>query len=123
MNADGTGLPVDSLEILRRRRSAKWRTYDAGVLPLTVAEMDFALAEPVAEVLRRAVAASDTGYAHAPLGPDKRAEFPQIGMHPRSHDDLWTLEYQAVEGAHPGTGPDYFNDHGKCTARVTGPSQ
>ena len=65
MNADGTGLPVDSLEVLRRRRSAKWRTYNAGVLPLTVAEMDFALAEPVAEVLRRAVAASDTGYAHA----------------------------------------------------------
>ena len=65
MNTDGTGLPVDSLEVLRRRRSAKWRTYDADVLPLTVAEMDFALAGPVAEVLRRAVAASDTGYAHA----------------------------------------------------------
>ncbi len=65
MNPDGTGLPVDSLEVLRRRRSAKWRAYDAGVLPLTVAEMDFALAEPIAEVLHRAVAASDTGYAHA----------------------------------------------------------
>ncbi len=65
MESDAAGLPVDPLEVLRQRRSAKWRTYDADVLPLTVAEMDFALAEPVADVLRQAVAASDTGYAHA----------------------------------------------------------
>ena len=65
MDGNAAGLPVDPLEVLRRRRSAKWQSYDADVLPLTVAEMDFALAEPVAEVLRRAVAASDTGYAHA----------------------------------------------------------
>ena len=38
------GLPVDPLEVLRQRRSAKWRTYPADVLPLTVAEMDFNLA-------------------------------------------------------------------------------
>ena len=58
-------LPVDRLEVLRRRRSAKWRTYPADVLPLTVAEMDFALATPVAEALREAVDRSDTGYALA----------------------------------------------------------
>jgi cystathionine beta-lyase len=56
-------LPVDELAVLRGRRSAKWRTYPADVLPLTVAEMDFALAQPVAEVLREAVSRSDTGYA------------------------------------------------------------
>jgi len=56
-------LPVDELAVLRRRRSVKWRTYPADVLPLTVAEMDFALAQPVAEVLREAVSRSDTGYA------------------------------------------------------------
>jgi len=61
-------LPVDPLEVLRQRRSAKWQTYPADVLPLTVAEMDFALAAPVAEALREAVDRSDAGYARA--GPD-----------------------------------------------------
>jgi cystathionine beta-lyase len=56
-------LPVDPLAVLRKRRSAKWQTYPADVLPLTVAEMDFALAEPVAEALREAVERSDAGYA------------------------------------------------------------
>jgi cystathionine beta-lyase len=56
-------LPVDELAVLRVRRSAKWRTYPPDVLPLTIAEMDFALAEPITEVLREAVSRSDTGYA------------------------------------------------------------
>ncbi|MFI5062589.1 MAG: MalY/PatB family protein [Streptosporangiales bacterium] len=43
----------------------KWQTYPADVLPLTVAEMDFALAAPVAEALREAVDRSDAGYALA----------------------------------------------------------
>jgi len=58
-------LPVDGLAVLRQRRSAKWRVYPADVLPLTVAEMDFALAPPVSEALRAAVERSDTGYALA----------------------------------------------------------
>ena len=62
------GLPVDPLEVLRQRRSAKWQTYPADVLPLTVAEMDFALAAPIAEALREAVERSDAGYGMA--GPD-----------------------------------------------------
>ena len=37
-------LHVDPLERLRQRRSAKWQTYPRDVVPLTVAEMDFALA-------------------------------------------------------------------------------
>jgi hypothetical protein len=66
MDADDAGLlPVDPLDVLRRRRSVKWQTYPADVLPLTVAEMDFALAPPVADVLREAVQRSDAGYAHA----------------------------------------------------------
>ena len=56
-------LPVPSLDALRRRQSAKWRMHEADVLPLSIAEMDFELAAPVAEALRRAVADSDTGYA------------------------------------------------------------
>jgi len=58
-------LPVDPLEVLRQRRSAKWQTYPADVLPLTVAEMDFALAAPIAEALREAVERSDAGYGMA----------------------------------------------------------
>ena len=58
-------LPVDPLDVLRQRRSAKWQTYPADVLPLTVAEMDFALAAPVAQVLHEAVERSDAGYAMA----------------------------------------------------------
>lgn len=45
------------------RRSAKWTSYPADVLPLTVAEMDVRLAEPIAQQLLRAVDGSDTGYA------------------------------------------------------------
>jgi cystathionine beta-lyase len=58
-------LPVDPLDVLRRRRSAKWHTYPPDVLPLPVAEMDFPLAPAVQEVLREAVERSDTGYAMA----------------------------------------------------------
>jgi cysteine-S-conjugate beta-lyase len=58
-------LSVDPLEVLRQRRSEKWQTYPADVLPLTVAEMDFALAAPIADALREAVERSDVGYAMA----------------------------------------------------------
>lgn len=56
-------LPVEPLEVLRSRRSAKWRSFPPDVLPLPVAEMDFALAPAVQEALRAAVERSDTGYA------------------------------------------------------------
>jgi cystathionine beta-lyase len=58
-------LPIDPLDVLRQRRSAKWQTYPDDVLPLTVAEMDVSLAPPVAEVLGAAVRRSDTGYGQA----------------------------------------------------------
>lgn len=51
-----------SLEQLRRRRSMKWRTYPADVLPLWVAEMDVPLAPAVADALHEAVETGDTGY-------------------------------------------------------------
>ena len=58
-------LPVAPLEVLRRRRSVKWRKYSPDVLPLFVAETDFDTAPPVARVLRAAVDASDLGYSDA----------------------------------------------------------
>jgi cystathionine beta-lyase len=57
-------LPVEALPVLRQRRSVKWSKYPDDVLPLPVAEMDYPLAPAVQEVLRRAVDASDTGYAY-----------------------------------------------------------
>lgn len=50
------------LETLRRRSSTKWRTYPGDVLPLFVAETDFALAEPIRAALAEAVEIGDTGY-------------------------------------------------------------
>ena len=54
-----------SLERLRRRRTYKWRTYPADVLPAFVAEMDFDVAEPVTAAVRDALDNGDLGY------PDK----------------------------------------------------
>lgn len=53
-----------SLAGLYRRKSFKWRTYPPDVLPAFVAEMDFQVAEPVAEAVRAALAIGDTGYPH-----------------------------------------------------------
>lgn len=58
---------LDALDLrrLRARRSEKWHTYPADVLPAWVAEMDFPIAAPIEDRLRRFVDASDVGY---PLG-------------------------------------------------------
>jgi cysteine-S-conjugate beta-lyase len=63
MSPSPVPLPVDDLTVLRRRRSAKWRTHGPDVLPLPVAEMDFPLAPAVRDVLSDAVQRSDTGYS------------------------------------------------------------
>nr|WP_205835533.1 aminotransferase class I/II-fold pyridoxal phosphate-dependent enzyme [Microbacterium sp. CFH 90308] len=52
-------LPLDQL---RQRSSTKWRTYGDDVLPLFVAETDFAPAPAITAALSRAVALGDTGY-------------------------------------------------------------
>ena len=49
-------------EQLRSRSSVKYQQYDADVLPLWVAEMDCALAPPIAARLTEAVRIGDTGY-------------------------------------------------------------
>lgn len=52
-------LPVDQL---RRRSSTKWRTYADDVIPMFVAETDFAPAPAITATLARAVELGDTGY-------------------------------------------------------------
>jgi cystathionine beta-lyase len=53
-----------SLEVLRQRKSFKWRAYAADVLPAFVAEMDFDLAGQITEAVTAALAIGDSGYAH-----------------------------------------------------------
>lgn len=55
-------LTAFSLEQLRRRTSMKWRVHPEDVLPLWVAEMDVALAEPVVHAVADAMRRGDTGY-------------------------------------------------------------
>ncbi|WP_237581974.1 MalY/PatB family protein [Clavibacter phaseoli] len=61
-----TTAPIE--EIRGQRTSIKWTRFPADVLPLFVAEMDYAIAEPVVEELARRVRASDVGYLDGP-GP------------------------------------------------------
>lgn len=65
-----TKLIAPSLAELRRRKSTKWREYDADVLPLPVAEMDYPIATPIIEAVEQMMRRSDTGY----LG-----KFPELG--------------------------------------------
>src|SRR5574341_1027530 len=68
MEARMAALDDVSLAELRLRTSAKWRRYPPDVLPLPVAEMDFPIAEPIAETLLAAVRRSDLGYADGNSG-------------------------------------------------------
>ena len=51
-----------TLEELATHRSEKWRGFPSDVIPLPVAEMDFAVAEPIKKLLHSMVESSDMGY-------------------------------------------------------------
>jgi cystathionine beta-lyase len=55
---------LDELDIrlLENRRSEKWHTHPRDVLPAWVAEMDFPVAAPIQDELRRFAEQSDVGY-------------------------------------------------------------
>jgi cystathionine beta-lyase len=61
--AAGSSFEELSLDLLRQRRSEKWRRFPPDVLPAFVAEMDFQLAAPIREALVSAAELGDTGYA------------------------------------------------------------
>lgn len=70
-DADPSGVPFTTLDpaLLRTERtSLKWTRYPADVLPLFVAEMDFAVAPEVQQAIIERVTASDIGYLDGP-GP------------------------------------------------------
>ncbi|MFB8386060.1 MalY/PatB family protein [Microbacterium sp. NPDC055910] len=58
-----TPLQALPVERLRERTSVKWRAYPDDVLPLFVAETDFAPAPAITAALARAVELGDTGYS------------------------------------------------------------
>ncbi|GAA1494906.1 MalY/PatB family protein [Curtobacterium herbarum] len=67
---------VSLFDARRTRTSEKYTVYDADVLPMFVAEMDCALAEPVRDALLRAVTDGDTGYVgHGRALPEAFADF------------------------------------------------
>ena len=67
MSMSAPGNPFDDVSLgrLRRRRSEKWATHPADVLPVFVAEMDFAVAPAISRVLAQAISDGDLGYAYA----------------------------------------------------------
>ncbi len=55
---------VFTVEALRARQCIKWTRYATDVLPAWVADMDFAVAEPVQAAVTRLVDCQDYGYGH-----------------------------------------------------------
>jgi cystathionine beta-lyase len=68
--------PFDlSLDVLRRRTSAKWREAEGDVIPMWVAEMDVILAEPVVRAVNQAMTRGDTGYPTGTAYAEAVADF------------------------------------------------
>lgn len=81
------------LDVLHARKSEKWHTYPADILPAWVAEMDFPLAAPIERVLREAVDRWDVGYPIAPADTGLREAFAE-----RMADRFaWQIDPQRVE--------------------------
>ena len=109
---DPSGIPWADLapERLRPQRSSlKWTRHPADVLPMFVAEMDFAVAPEVRRAIVRAVEASDIGYLDGP-GPLAPAfadfardrwgwEIP--GEHVRIATDVATGVVESLRAARP----------------------
>lgn len=53
---------AEPMSVLRRRTSTKWTMHPDDVLPMFIAETDFALAPAIEAALREAIALGDTGY-------------------------------------------------------------
>lgn len=71
VDTDPSGVPFSELDpshLRASRTSVKWTRFDADVLPLFVAEMDFTVAPEIRNALTERVAASDFGYIGEP-GP------------------------------------------------------
>ncbi|MEM9176007.1 MAG: MalY/PatB family protein [Myxococcota bacterium] len=79
--------------LLRNRRSEKWHTYPADVLPAWVAEMDFPIAAAIQDELRRFVERGDVGY---PLGLPETG-LPDVFCERMAERFDWTPDVRRVE--------------------------
>ena len=84
-------LRVPELDELQRRRSEKWAMQPPDVLAATIAEMDFPIAEPVAQALRDAIARHDLGYA-PPAPQSLRTAFAEFAARRLS----WTVDPEQI---------------------------
>jgi cystathionine beta-lyase len=78
--------------VKRTSRGEKWTVY-GDALPLWVADMDFAVAEPIRRVLQRAIDASDLGYPIHPLPTD----LPELFAARMRERFGWAVEPRRVE--------------------------
>jgi cysteine-S-conjugate beta-lyase len=98
-----------SLDRLRRRKSFKWRTHPADVLPAFVAEMDFDLAEQIKDAVGAALRNGDCGYPHKGELGEAFAEF--------ASDRLgWSPDPELVFAI-----PDVMSGIAEVLTAVTGP--
>lgn len=72
---DRVAITTEIERLRAQHTSAKWRAYDPDVLAAWIAEMDFALAPPIAEALHAAIDRGDTGYRWNGELPEAVAEF------------------------------------------------
>ena len=100
-----------TLDVLRRRRSAKWRAFEPDVLPAWIAEMDFPLAEPIARELHRAVDDSDTGYLAYDELPTVLAEFAEARW-------AWSIPTSRILVI-----PDVITGIAETLGQLTGPGE
>lgn len=125
--------PLDVAQ-MRARTSAKWRAFPPDVIPAWIAEMDVALAEPIAAALHDAVRRSDTGYRWPGDLPDALAQFAsqrwgwQVDpQHVLLLPDVITCMRQSIEAlTEPGAGivinppvyPPFFSTIAQAGRRV-----
>ena len=85
----------EAVDVARKRTSLgeKWTKYGKEALPLWVADMDFAVAEPIRRALQRHVDASDLGY---PVHPDP-TDLPEIFAARAAEKYGWPVDPARVE--------------------------
>jgi cystathionine beta-lyase len=85
----------EAVDVARKRtsRGEKWTKYPERALPLWVADMDFAVAEPIRRALQRHVDTSDLGY---PVHPDP-TDLPEIFAARAAERYGWAVDPARVE--------------------------
>lgn len=86
-------LPEVDLEICRLKNAEKWRLYPRDVMPVWVADMDFAVAPAIQKVLETALERSDWGYPEDP----RRSGIPEAFAERMERKFRWSLNPDRVE--------------------------